>query len=72
MNAWDSYPVGSWGEGNRFDDDTYHRRLLLEQSSTLFVEDGVGAELDYVDGGTSQQESRNGLFMLRYCQDLFL
>ena len=70
MNEWDSYPVGSWGEGKRFDDDTYYRRLLLEQSSSLFVGDEVGAELDYVDGGTSQQESSNGPLVLMHCQDV--
>lgn len=60
MEEWKSYPIRVGADMLSIDETVYHREILLQQSSSLFCDDGKRVELNYVNGIAGAAPSETG------------
>lgn len=60
MEEWKSYPIRVGADMLSNDENVYHREMLLQQSSSLFCEDGRRVDLNYVNGIGEATTSKDG------------
>lgn len=60
MEEWKSYPIRVGVDMLSIDENVYHREMLLQQSSSLFCEDGRRVDLNYVNGIGEATTSKDG------------
>ena len=60
MEEWKSYPIRVGADMLSNDENVYHREMLLQQSSSLFCEDGRRVDLNYVNDMDEATTTKDG------------